>query len=202
MIRRYSIAAAGICAVLYLAGCGGGILGIKDLVDNSSAKNNADNSNAKVGQPAANELTVYATGNYEVWASNETSPHTGNTNVDYYNVNKLSGYSRIGTASGTSTFGSSYRWYVIATTSVMHLDAIKIPDGTYPSSESNDLGNYLSWGNVHLPFPNGNFAPGYTSDTNIYGAPDGKTDDVGFEPSAGSTGGSYTGFVIVRNPIH
>lgn len=149
-------------------------------------------------------LSVFASGPYEVWASNDSPPYQ---EIEYYDVNTLPGYVKIGAAIGNAQFPSGYRFYVIATPSLIKLDAVRLPNLGYPTHTSNTLGSVFTWGNVHLPWKfddQGNLIGNpmdYYGDDNIYGKEDGLTDDVGHPEGCGwHSRGYYEGIVLAEDP--
>jgi len=135
------------------------------------------------------KLTVYATGPYEVWATNSYS-----TSQWLYDVDKISCYTKLGEANATMSFAGNYQIYLVATRSLCKVDAIQFPSGLYLGDVPDGSGN------THLPYvyDTDGFLVGspldYGDFHNMTGPPDGLTDDVGCPPGF-SSGGTYQGFV-------
>ena len=159
------------------------------------------------------QLVVYGSGPYEVWGGFERAPDGPsdyNHYAYYYNIDLQEGYVKLGEGSDIAVFPGGYKFYVVATHSMFHLDAIQLPHGNYIQGESFAPGEYVTWGNVHLPWQFndpplypcdliGNISD-YTHDDYIYGPPDGIIDDVGHTPDCGTTLERYEGFVVVESP--
>jgi hypothetical protein len=165
---------------------------------------------AQVHGQTTGQLTVYASGPYEVWGGSTRAPG-GSTDYShyryYYNIDLQEGYVKLGEATDTQSFPGGYKYYVVATHSLFHLDAIQLPGGEYIADESFHPGEYLTWGNVHRPWRfNGppescdliGSPADYTHDNYIYGLPDDRTDDVGHPPGCGTTLERYEGFVAAE----
>jgi hypothetical protein len=162
------------------------------------------------GQTDLGQLIVYANGPYEVWVGTYRSIGPDYW-IYYYNIDLQEAYVKLGEGTGTQSFPGGYRYYVIATHSLFQLDAIQLPNGEYISGVNYEEGEYVDWGNVHLPFEF-NDPPSspcdiigdiidYRHDDYIYGPPDGLTDDVGHPPGCEGTLKNYEGFVVVESYI-
>lgn len=154
-------------------------------------------STATVRADETPDISVVAQGPYEVWGGNSTCQEI----TDYYDA-PTCGYELIGQSETSSSFNGNYRYYLVATRSLIKLDAIQL-NGLYITGESHDP--LVTWGNVHLPWlfdSYGNLIGNimdYAHDENIYGPPDGLTSDVGIPVGYGTSGGQFAGFVIVES---
>ena len=151
------------------------------------------------------QLVVYANGPYEVWGGFDEAVVEDSSADPGYNIDEQE-YVKLGAASGNAAFPGNYRYYVVATHSLFSLDAICLPDGSYPDKQHSGQGRYHVSGNVHLPWQfdeNGLIGSplDYSNNDYIYGPPDSRTNDVGCPPGSGySTLENYEGFVSVGNP--
>lgn len=153
----------------------------------------------------AASVTVYAKGPYEVWGGGEIIPDImvdlgGGTTITvpgYYDT-PGSGYAFLGQSNATASFVGDYRYFVVGTTSLFTLDAVQIEANALQGPE------VISSGNVHLPWQfdaDGNLIGSvldYAHTDNIFGLPDGLTDDVGIPLGYGTApGGPFEGFVAL-----
>ena len=113
--------------------------------------------NSSASSELMRTLNVTAEGPYEVWAGNKPCPDIsiddGNGNIisvpGYYDAPRF-GYVLLGQADAPASFTGNYKYYVVATRSLFHLDAIQKVDGVFIEEESHDP--LVGWGNVHLPW--------------------------------------------------
>jgi hypothetical protein len=147
-------------------------------------------------------VTVSANGPYEVWAGNSLIPDKtvvweGQviTMPGYYDAPNA-GYTLLGISNTTASFSGNYTYFVVGTRSLFSLDAVQIGPNAMQWSDT------IMTGNVHRPWQydsSGNLVGtimDYADETNIYGLPDGLTNDVGL-PHGGVVGGPFEGFVAV-----
>ncbi len=131
-----------------------------------------------LGGPEAASYTAtrYAGPSYEAWSGNTAPPQYY---IDYsFFTNQ---YTKLGAASGTTTFNSTNRYFFLLIVTKVELDAIQGSWGEY-WEESMKMDSYRS---------------GVTNFPNVYGAPDGQVATIGLSYSAKDYRG-YLGFKNVQ----